>query len=90
MAANDVLEVMDRLLGNTRTMTGLTGDPAMRSHLLEGEKARAAVAELIELSAKACSVMDGANRSTDRPSSYVSTVVSELRAALARCNGETK
>lgn len=44
----DVLAVMDRLVGNTRTMAGLTGDPMLRQHLREGEEARAAVAELIE------------------------------------------
>lgn len=44
----DVLAVIDRLIGNARTMAGLTGDPRMREHLAEGERARAAVAELIE------------------------------------------
>lgn len=44
----DVLAVMDRLIGNTRMVAGMTGDPAVRAHLLEGEQARAAVAELIE------------------------------------------
>lgn len=49
----DVLAVMDRLIGNTRTMAGLTGDPTMREHLREGEEASAAVAELIEAANKA-------------------------------------
>lgn len=44
----DVLAVLDRLIGNARTMAGMTGDPVMRDNLRDGEKARAAVAELIE------------------------------------------
>lgn len=44
----DVLPVTDRLIGNTRTMAGLTGDPRLRDHLAEGEQARAAIAELLD------------------------------------------
>lgn len=43
----DVLAVLDRLIGNARTMAGLSGDPLLRENLRDGEKARAAVAELI-------------------------------------------
>jgi len=49
----DVLETMARLVGNTRTMAGLSGDPRMREALREGEKARDVVAELIEAARKA-------------------------------------
>lgn len=44
----DVLAVLDRLIGNARTIAGMTGDPVMRDNLRDGEKARAAVAGLIE------------------------------------------
>lgn len=46
-ATVDVLAVLDRLIGNARTMAGMTGDHVMRDNLRDGEKARAAVAELI-------------------------------------------
>lgn len=44
----DLLETMSRLVGNTRTMAGLSGDPRMRDALRDGENARAIVEELIE------------------------------------------
>lgn len=50
----DVLAVMDRLIGNARTMCGLTGDQVMRRNILDGEQARAAMAELIEAASLVC------------------------------------
>ena len=55
----DVLVAMDRLLGNTRTMAGLSGDPHVREALREGEKARAAVEELIERADYLCRTGEG-------------------------------
>lgn len=43
----DPLAVIDRLIGNTRTMADMTGDPRIREHLREGEQARRAVAALL-------------------------------------------
>ena len=44
----DLLETMSRLVGNTRTMAGLSGDPRLRDNLRDGEKARVIVEELID------------------------------------------
>lgn len=76
----DVLAVMDRLIGNTRTMTGLTGDPRMREHLSEGEQARAAVAELIAADVEytvSLQIFSATRRNSDDPST---------QAALDRWN----
>lgn len=82
----DVLAVMDRLIGNTRTMAGLTGDTRLRDyHLAEGEKARAAIAELIEahkeLRARYVSLFDLYQRPTYHESSSPDD---DLNLALAR------
>ena len=50
----DVMTALDRLIGNARTMAGLSGDPRMRENLREGEKARATVDKLIQAAQRAC------------------------------------
>lgn len=79
----DVLAVMDRLIGNTRMVAGMTGDPAVRAHLLEGEQARAAVAELIE-AAHWSIAQTRANQSDGLVPTIYYSAHQRLIAALAR------
>lgn len=99
-----VLAVMGRLIGNTRTMAGLTGDPRMREHLREGEQARAAVERLLAAdtqydAAKAHRIeadnriasgdrSDDAFRRQASASHAYDRAVDERRAALAAFRGE--
>jgi hypothetical protein len=61
----DVLAVMDRLIGNARTMAGLSGDPVLRSNVRDAEEARAAVAELLGAAAYALRHRDDAGALSD-------------------------
>ncbi|HKY46124.1 MAG TPA: hypothetical protein VJM50_23740 [Pyrinomonadaceae bacterium] len=96
----DVLCGIDRLIGNTRTMAGLTGDPRLRDHLREGEQLRAAVAELIEERNRLLRIavalqdeLDGVVADLDHSEAYrqcaadFSPRLDGFRAALARVGG---
>lgn len=77
----DALIAMDRLIGNARTMAGLTGDPAFRLSIEEGEKARAALAELIEAVPPLIEIASGR-------APVALGVIRRVEAALARATGK--
>lgn len=91
----DVLAVLDRLIGNARTMAGMTGDPVMRDNLRDGEKARTAVAELIEATdCFTCAIAEDSSYRDDLLSaireleraSFVEQL-NRVRAAIANAGG---
>lgn len=77
----DVLAVMDRLVGNTRTMAGLSGDQRMRENLRAGVEARDAVRELIEANE------EYDNARADEDGIRVLNAIVRRHEALARCKG---
>lgn len=53
----DLMPVFGRLLGNARTMAGLSGDPVMRANVRDGEAAGLALCELIEAASNASAIL---------------------------------
>lgn len=85
----DVLVGIDRLIGNTRTMAGLTGDPRLLDHLREGEQIRAAVADLVEMLrlARVWHLGDTYRFGTDEEQSAWRAQLAGYDATLARVGG---